>query len=146
MTINSRIKLVRKEAGLNQKEFSEIIGVTQSGVSYMEQDGRNVSDLTVKSICNRFNVNEEWLVSGNGSAYIEPDFFSLDDFARKNNATALEIEIIKIYFELDQGIRRQIVSHFRERLASFDDVPATPAELEEKFPPVSNSDNNSEAG
>ena len=117
-TINARIKSVRKEAGMNQKEFSESIGVTQSGVSYMEQDGRNVSDITIKSICNYFNINEDWLRNGTEPMYIQAPTFSLDDFVRQHGGTELELDIMKAYFELEPGIREMLVQHFKERLTA----------------------------
>lgn len=117
-TINARIKNVRKEAGMNQKEFSESIGVTQSGVSYMEQDGRNVSDITIKSICNYFNVNEDWLRNGTKPMYIQAPTFSLDNFVRQHGGTELEIDIMKAYFELEPDVRAMLIQHFEERLTA----------------------------
>lgn len=117
-TINARIKNVRKEAGMNQKEFSESIGVTQSGVSYMEQDGRNVSDITIKSICNYFNVNEDWLRNGTKPMYIQAPTFSIDNFVRQHGGTELEIDIMKAYFELEPDVRAMLIQHFEERLTA----------------------------
>ena len=45
-TINERIRKVRIENNLNQQELATLIGITQSGVSHMEQNGRNVSEVT----------------------------------------------------------------------------------------------------
>lgn len=117
-TINARIKKVRKDAGLNQKEFSESLGVTQSGVSYMEQDGRNVSDITIKGICNRYNVNEDWLRYGTEPMYIQEPTFSLDQFVRDHQGTDLEIEIMKAYFELDPDVRKTVLDHFKARFSA----------------------------
>ena len=48
MTINERIKYFRKEIEKkSQKQFAEDLGVTQSGVSYMEQQGSTVADQTM---------------------------------------------------------------------------------------------------
>lgn len=145
-SINGRIKELRNDAGLNQKEFSELLGMTQSGVSYMEQDGRNVSDITIKSICNHLSVSEEWLRYGKEPKYIKPDSFSLDRFVKDRGMTDFELEIVKAYFELDPGIRTAVVSHFRNRLIActaepedlWSDCPDTPEELERQFPPVPN--------
>lgn len=123
-TINARIKKVRKDAGMNQKEFSESIGVTQSGVSYMEQDGRNVSDMTVKGICNYFNINEDWLRDGKEPMYIQPPTFSLDDFVKEHGGTELEIDIMKAYFELSPDVREMLIQHFKSRLTASRVKPA----------------------
>lgn len=126
-TINARIKNVRKEAGINQKEFSESIGVTQSGVSYMEQDGRNVSDITIKSICNHFNVSEDWLRNGTEPMYTQAPTFSLDDFVRQRGGTELELDIMKAYFELEPDVRAMLVQHFKSRLTASRTEPSETA-------------------
>lgn len=139
MTINERIKFLRKEKGLNQKQFASLLGITQSGASYMEQPGNNVSDSSIKSICTICNVNEEWLRSGIEPIHIEPDTFSLDEFVKQRGATDLELQIVKLYFDLDTNTRNQ---HFRSGLAAAVNenpaliVPDTPEELEAECPPL----------
>ena len=142
MTINERIKLLRKEKGLNQKQFASLLGITQSGASYMEQPGNNISDSSIKSICTICNVNEDWLRNGIEPIHIEPDTFSLDEYARQKGATDLELQIVKLYFDLDADTRKMLVSHFRSGLAAAVNenpaliVPDTPEELEAECPPL----------
>ena len=81
--INSRIKNLRKESGLNQKEFAKKIGLTQTGVSHIEQNGHNVSDSTIKAICYEFKINEQWLRNGIEPMLVQPDTFSLDAFVKE---------------------------------------------------------------
>lgn len=137
MTINERIKFSRKEKGLSQKQFASLLGITQSGASYMEQPGNNVSDSSIKSICTICNVNEEWLRNGIEPIHIEPDTFSLDEFVKQRGATDLELQIIKTYFDLDPDTREMLVDHFRKGLAA--SAPAavekekTVEELEEEY-------------
>ena len=118
MTVNERIKKVRKEKGMNQKQFAALLGVTQSGVSYMEQSGSNVSDSSIKSICTMCNINEDWLRNGTEPMYIQAPTFSLDDFVRQRGGTELEVDIMKAYFELEPDIRAMLVQHFKERLTA----------------------------
>lgn len=118
MTVNERIKKVRKEKGMNQKQFAALLGVTQSGISYMEQSGSNVSDSSIKSICTMCNLNEDWLRNGTEPMYIQAPTFSLDDFVRQHGGTELELDIMKAYFELEPGIREMLVQHFKERLTA----------------------------
>lgn len=66
MSINERIKEVRKARGLNQKEFSGKIGLTQSAVSRMESADVAIIDQNVRLICQTFHINEEWLRTGQG--------------------------------------------------------------------------------
>lgn len=66
MSINERIKEVRKARGLNQKEFSDKIGLTQSSVSRMESADVAIIDQNVRLICQTFHINEKWLRTGQG--------------------------------------------------------------------------------
>jgi len=131
LTVNERIKKVRKEKGMNQKQFAALLGVTQSGISYMEQSGSNVSDSSIKSICTMCNLNEDWLRNGTEPMYIQAPTFSLDDFVRQRGGTELEVDIMKAYFELDPDIRKMLVKHFKERLTASREEPATQMTVEE---------------
>ena len=136
MTINDRIRFFRKEIKqINQKQFADCLGLTQSGVSYMEQNGSTVSDSSIKTICSVYNVSEEWLRNGTEPMYIQPATFNLDKFARAHGATDLELRVLKAYFELDPEIRRSLVDHFRTALMTdSSDHPKTPEELESQYP------------
>lgn len=118
MTINERIKFLRKEKGLTQKTLASTLGITQSGVSFLEQEGSSVSDQTIKLICTVFGVREEWLRAGEGEMYSPEPVFSLDRFVAERGATELELAIVKAYFELDPATRRTVLEHFKARLAS----------------------------
>lgn len=62
--MKDRIKRIRKDAGLNQTEFGNIIGVSRDAVATYES-GRVVPDAAKRMlICEKFNVNPEWLESG----------------------------------------------------------------------------------
>ena len=125
MNINSRIRLLRKEKGWTQKNLAALLGITQSGVSFMEQDGSTVSDQTIKTLCLACpGLSETWLRTGEGEMYSKEELFSLDRFAAEHGASELELAIVKAYFELDPAIRRAVLEHFRSRLA------ADPDELE----------------
>lgn len=132
MTINERIKYFRKDVlHINQKSFACDLGVTQSGVSYMEQSGSNVSDSSIKTICTIYGLNEEWLRTGAGPMYIEEPTFNLDDFLRNRGATDLELNIVKAYFELEPDVRKQLVEHFKKHLAASGAESAEPSAVEE---------------
>ena len=66
MNINQRLKMLRKEMGLNQKDFGAKIGVGQGAVSWIEKDGNTVIDQNIRLICDTFNISENWLRNGEG--------------------------------------------------------------------------------
>lgn len=130
MTINERIKAFRKDKKLSQKQFAASIGVTQSGVSYMEQAGSTVSDSAIKTICSVYGLNESWLRDGTEPMCAESDMFKLEQFVRDRGGSELEVEIVKAYFELDKDAREVAIDYFIDRLA------AAKAKAAEKRQPV----------
>ena len=73
MTENDRIKEARKSLGLTQDKFGERLGVGRSAISNIEAGSRGVTDQLRLSVCREFNVNEDWLRTGEGSMFSEPD-------------------------------------------------------------------------
>ncbi len=118
MTLNERIKELRKLRGLSQKDFAETIGISQRSVSWGEQPGNNVPDNTIKNICMTYGVSEDWLRNGTEPMYIPESTFSLDKFVKDHGGTELELDIMKAYFELEPNIRAMLVQHFKERLTA----------------------------
>lgn len=64
--MNERIKQVRQSAGLTQLQFAERLGLSRNFIAMMETGGRDPSDRTISDICREFNINEDWLRTGNG--------------------------------------------------------------------------------
>ncbi len=129
MTIGKRIKELRKNIlKLNQTDFATPLGLNQSTIGGYENDFRNVSDATILAICREYGVSEQWIRTGEGPVFMEAGTFSLDEFARQHNATELELNILKAYFELDPGLRNDLVQHFKDRLSASRMVSVADAE------------------
>lgn len=86
--MNERIKLIRKKAKLNQEEFGSRLEITKSSVSRIEAGINNPSDQTIKLICSEFDINEDWLRTGNGgeeNMYIPEDVRYLKNVGKIGN-------------------------------------------------------------
>lgn len=144
--MHERIKQLRKELDLTQQRFAERIGIKRNTIATYESGRNEPIDAVVSLICKEFNVNENWLRYGTGSTFVETDTFSLDEFAKNHNATDLELEILKSYFELDTKTRQAILSLFANRIPAkenlYDNVPKTSEELEKKYGPIEETENN----
>ncbi len=120
METYERIRELRKNhLHLSQTEFGERLGVSRSVIKNIELNALARPDQKlslIKLICKEFSVNEEWLLNGNGSIFIEPDTFSLDEYMKQRGSTELELRIIKAYFELDPQDRQRLLEHFASRL------------------------------
>lgn len=156
MEIYEKIRELRKKhLKLSMDSFGKRLGVSLDVINNIENNrlARPDQKLSLyKLICSQFNVNEDWLLNDTGPMFIEPDVFSLDDFAKCHGATELELEILKIYFELDPKIRNAAMEHFKTRLsAAFAAVPAlsvpdSPEDLEKICPPIDMKDKESNVG
>jgi transcriptional regulator with XRE-family HTH domain len=118
MTIAERISMLRKELNLNQEDFGKKINVTRSAISNYEKGLRNVMDRVISDICREFSVNEEWLRNGTEPMFIEPNTFSLDEFLKQKNATDIEIDIIKTYFNMPEDLRNGLIDYFKNNILS----------------------------
>ena len=66
MTINERIKEIRRSSGLSQTDFAERLGTTRGVITNLEGEKTSPNDPFIKLICREFNVNEVWLSTGEG--------------------------------------------------------------------------------
>lgn len=73
MTENERIKTIRQSLNLTLEKFGEQLGVTKVAVYNIEKAHRNVTEQMRKAICREFNVNYNWLVSGEGDMFNQTD-------------------------------------------------------------------------
>lgn len=64
--LGSRIKLLRKELGLTQQGFAEVINLKRNTVATYEIGATVPSDRTILDICREFQVSETWLRTGEG--------------------------------------------------------------------------------
>jgi transcriptional regulator with XRE-family HTH domain len=70
--MNTRLKELRKEhLHLTLEKFGEPLGVTKSALSNLENGNRSLTDQMLLLICRTYNVNEEWLRTGNGPVFQE---------------------------------------------------------------------------
>lgn len=71
--MNERIKELRKTLGLTLEKFGERVGVKKSALSLVENGKNNVSEQLFFSICREFNVNDDWLRTGDGEMFNQSD-------------------------------------------------------------------------
>ena len=71
--MKDRIKLVRQEMNLSQREFGERLGLVKSAISRIENGVVTPSKQTLKFICREFNVDYVWLTEGDGKPFREDE-------------------------------------------------------------------------
>lgn len=102
--MNDRIKEIRKSLGLTLEKFGERLGVTKTTISRIENGINNVTEQMRKSICREFNINEDWLQTGEGEMYRKSnDDISqiIDEIMKGENE--FYIKIFKTFARLDNS-------------------------------------------
>lgn len=90
--MNERLKEIRKHHKFTQSEMGLELGVSRDAIATYES-GRVIPDKSIRLlICEKFNVNESWLETGEGVPYKEGLIPSLASALRQmpNVAAALE--------------------------------------------------------
>ena len=111
MTINERIKEVRKYLGLTLEKFGQPLGLKKSGLSLIENGINNVSEQLIKSICREYSVDEDWLRTGNGdkmfSLELDEDAVLVESLLNDVDNPVYELikKFMKLYSSLDKTER-----------------------------------------
>lgn len=114
MTINERVKEVRKALGLSGEKFGAKIGLLRNAISRIETGKNGVSEQNIMAICREYHVNEQWLRTGEGKMFDE--LATIDLEALVGDIDPLELDILKRYFSLDKDIRQKAIKYFFENL------------------------------
>lgn len=115
MTINQRIKNLRKDMKLNQKEFGAKINLGQGAVSRLEQEGVLVIDQNIRLICDTFHVNEDWLRNGQGPREaVDIPKNLLDQVRDEYHLNHVEDQIMRMYLKLPEDARQTISDYVKE--------------------------------
>lgn len=69
--MNERLKKLRKTLDLTQQEFADRIGIKRNSLANYETGRNTPIDAIIVSICREFNVNENWLRTGEGEMFIK---------------------------------------------------------------------------
>ncbi|HBI7026672.1 helix-turn-helix domain-containing protein [Clostridium perfringens] len=71
--MNERFKLIRKKEKLSQASFGEKLGVSRDVIGNIEYGRVEPKPLLINHLCDVFNVNREWLLTGKGEMYTIPE-------------------------------------------------------------------------
>lgn len=71
--ITPRVKILRQTLGLSQTDFGIKIGVTRGVIYNLDSGITQLRDPLLSLICSVFNVRREWLETGSGEMFEQPD-------------------------------------------------------------------------
>ncbi len=103
--MNERIKELRKTLGLTLEKFGERLGVSKVAISLIENGKNALTDQMFKSICREFNVNENWLRTGNGEMFNDLPQTTLEELCTQYELDELDKQIVELYISLPKQLR-----------------------------------------
>lgn len=69
--VNERISELISVLKIKKKDFSDRLNVSPAFVSQLCSGASQPSDRTISDICNEFNVNREWILTGEGPIFAD---------------------------------------------------------------------------
>lgn len=133
MALGERIKMVRKYYKYNQRNFSNLLGLSQAHISNIECNKDRPSDKLLRTICSVCNVSYNWLKYGEGemtdsSPIIQKDLSetikkinssinSEDNPIKKLSLIDNINELIDVYLNLGGNCEIQAISQFYSSLS-----------------------------
>ena len=103
-TIQERLKAIRAELKLSQREFAKQMYVSQSQYAELETGKRNFNDRMIHLISVQFNVNKKYLKNATG------EMFNTDPPDSRLN------ELLNIFDSLDEFLQDYLLVQAREIL------------------------------
>lgn len=122
--MNERIKQLRLQLGLSQKEFGNLLGVGRGAITNIELNKVEPKPLFVSLICKTYGVRESWLRDGTGPMYTTMD--EADELARifeeiESPDDELVKAAIRVYWRLDEKEKAAIRKLTSDLVAELDE-------------------------
>lgn len=111
--MNKRIREVRKALGLSQDEFGKRLGLTRGAITNIELNKVAPKPLFIDLLCSTFNINREWLETGEGEPFAE--LTTNEEFAQicaqvVNDDDESAMKVLKSYWGLGENSREIIMN------------------------------------
>lgn len=125
--MNERIKQLRKTLGFTQQQFSDRLRTSRNNIAGYELGNRFPSDAAINNICREFNVNPDWLRTGEGEMFnlpVDETAAIVAELLDESTPTYnLILSIAKTYQQLDaksQGVLDDFISKLSENIKKED--------------------------
>ncbi|WP_434751374.1 helix-turn-helix domain-containing protein [Paenibacillus amylolyticus] len=101
-TLHNRIKAIRKYFGLSQSTFGEKLGVSRDVISNLEYNRVQPKEPLIKHICERYSVDEKWLLSGEGEM-----------ISKGKSSNKLIEEVITLFNQLEPDFQEYFLEYMK---------------------------------
>lgn len=116
--MDRRIKEIRKANGnISQELFGKRLGLTGATISRFESGDRQPTEAIILSMCREYNVNENWLRTGEGDMNLEQ---SADDAERMGRLvfgmSENKKQLIRILSEMPDELLDEMISYLKKEI------------------------------
>ncbi len=108
--MHNRLKFLRKKMQLNQTEFADKLGISQTYYSDIERGLKGFSSTVLLSLY-ALNVNLDWLISGNGDMFRSSEAPSTDP---------LLSDLVSVFQQLPENRKKLILNYALDQKGLFD--------------------------
>ena len=112
MNINDRVKVLRKYLKLSQKDFGARVDMSQGHLTNVETGKRELIDKNIKLICMVFNVDENWLRTGQGNMFISTGNDLIEKLTNEYHLNDAEQKIVASFCRMDEEKRHFVAESF----------------------------------
>ena len=102
MEFSERLKSLRLEAGLTQKEIAEQLGISQQGYAYWERGTKKPTQDRLTLLSNYFDVSVDYLLGKSDSRYSDEQLDGMEIFFRNQTQDMTEEERAEFRKELQE--------------------------------------------
>ena len=106
--------------GLSQPAFGERIGLKKSAISKLETGAYHLTEQSLLSICREFNVNMEWLRTGEGEMFQKSKAQAL---GRKFSFKNLTVQMLETFEQLTPEQQDAVLTYARQVVAAVTEPP-----------------------
>ncbi|MBM3422942.1 MAG: helix-turn-helix domain-containing protein [Chlorobi bacterium] len=100
-SFGQRLRIARRHAGLNQRDFGRKIGLSGNRVSEIEHGKGELKACALYSLCSEFGVDSEWLMTGSGNM--------LQKTAEKSGTGSIEYRLLRLESEIGKFMQTDLL-------------------------------------
>lgn len=112
--MNSRIKQIRAAVGLSQTDFGAKIGVTIGVIRNLESGITHLTSPLFELFCSVYDVNAEWLRTGNGEMFLPVGNNLLTAVKERYNLSEKAFTIVDNFIKLPKSEQENFIAQIEK--------------------------------
>lgn len=117
MTQGERVRAIRSSLDFSLEKFGKQLGVGRSAISKIEKGENSLTDQMARLICREYNVNYDYLMTGDGDMFDSLPETVLDELCQQYDLDEYDRFLIELYISLPAELRAAAKNKARELLA-----------------------------